>query len=241
MARVITGPRFVLEALRGHAKLEKVFVDAKKPDTNVCELAEKKGIPVARTSATELDKLAEGHRHQGCVAHAQPYRYVELLDALSDLPSSPLLIALDEITDPHNLGAIIRSAVLFGADALLIPKHRSATVTPVVVRASAGATEHACLVQVVNLQRTLLELKDHGFTIFGLDAKAPEKLERLAETTGGRVIVIGSEGRGLRRMVRQRCDMLIHISQHGPLDSLNASVAAGIAIHEATRNSHENP
>ena len=232
MNRLITGPRFVLEALRGHSKVTKVFVDAKRPDVDVYALANEQGISIEERSGADLDRLTKGARHQGCVAQALPYRYVELLDALNEANEHPLIVALDEITDPHNLGAIIRSCVVFGADAVLIPKHRSASITPTVVRSSAGATEHAQLVQVVNLQRSLMELKDHGFTVFGLDAEANDSVSSIA-TQGARAIVVGSEGKGLRRMVRQRCDMLVAIPQHGPLDSLNASVAAGIAIHQA--------
>jgi 23S rRNA (guanosine2251-2'-O)-methyltransferase len=142
------------------------------------------------------------------------------------------LVALDEVTDPQNLGAIIRSAVTLGLDGLIIPRHRAAGITAAVVRASAGATEHASIARVTNLQRTLLSLSKSGLEIVGLDAGADIDVRDLEPSSRGRVLVVGSEGKGLRRMVRQRCDMVVHIRQRGPMDSLNASVAAAIAMYE---------
>ena len=237
MARVITGPRFVLQALRGHSDLVAIYLDAKKPDEQVRSEATERGVPVHEKSRPELDKLAKGTKHQGCVAQAGPYRYLSI-DALES-GDPKLVVALDEVTDPHNLGAIVRSAVTLGADAIVLPKHRSASVTPAVVRASAGATEHAAIIQVTNLQRTLATLSEQRWLIAGLDADGDATVEALATARTPLVLVVGSEGRGLRRMVRQRCDMLVSIAQSGPVGSLNASVAAAIAIYEARRANHE--
>jgi 23S rRNA (guanosine2251-2'-O)-methyltransferase len=168
------------------------------------------------------------------VALADDYQFVEVEEIIAGADGPPALVALDEVTDPQNLGAIIRSAVTLGLDGLVIPKHRAAGITAAVVRASAGATEHAAIARVTNLQRTLLALSESGIEIIGLDASADIDLRELAPSSTGRVLVVGSEGQGLRRMVRQRCDIVVHIPQKGPMDSLNASVAAAIAMYEMT-------
>ena len=233
MSRLVVGHRPVLEALRGRTRVHRVFVESEKRFTDVIESAREAGIPVGTKERAALDELSKGVRHQGIVAVVEPYRFVpvEELTAPRGL-SKPLLVALDEVTDPQNLGAIIRSAVTFGLDGLVIPKHRAATITPAVVRASAGATEHASIARVTNLQRTLLELQQAGLEIVGLDPVAPVGVRDLAASDHGRVLVVGSEGKGLRRMVRQRCDIMVHIPQEGPMDSLNASVAAAVAMYE---------
>lgn len=236
--RVLTGPRFVQEALRSPAarSIHVVYVDdlQRRDLAPLFAAAEKANVRVEAASRASLERFAAGVRHQGVVALAGEYAYADL-DELLALPS-PLLVALDEITDPHNFGAIVRSSMAFGAAGLLVPKHRSATVTPVVVRTSAGATEHAKIAQITNLQRTLLDLsQDHGFEILGLDSDGDVAIDELPPAEGGRVLVVGSEGSGLRRLVRERCDHIVSIRQTGAVESLNASVAAAIAIYELTR------
>lgn len=236
--RVLTGPRFVEEALRSPAarSISAIYVDdpSRKDLVKLVGLAERARIRLDPANRETLDRLAQGVKHQGVVAIAGEYRYAELEELLA-LPS-PLLVALDEITDPHNFGAIVRSAAAFGAAGLIVPKHRNATITPVVVRTSAGATEHSRIAQVTNLQRTLLDLsEDHGFEILGLDSGGDSPLETLPPADGGRVLVVGSEGAGLRRLVRERCHRIVSIRQTGAVESLNASVAAAIAIYELTR------
>ena len=147
-------------------------------------------------------------------------------------------MALDGVENPHNLGAIVRSAVAFGADGVLTLKNRAAPVTPVVVRASAGATEHARIVRVTNLARTLADLVDQGMDAIGLDAEGDLDMDDLPPAPGGRVIVVGAEGQGLRRLVRERCTHLARIAHPGPVASLNASVAASIALFCAWRARH---
>jgi 23S rRNA (guanosine2251-2'-O)-methyltransferase len=147
---------------------------------------------------------------------------------------SPLLVALDEVTDPHNFGAIVRSAVALGAHGVITLKDRAAPVTATVVRASAGATEHAAIARVTNLSRALERLRDEGFTAVGLAGEATVSLRDL-DLRGALVLVVGSEGSGLRRLVRERCDHLARIDLAGPVTSLNASVAAGVALYEAVR------
>ncbi len=232
MSRILAGRRSVLEALRGHAKVHRVLMESKDRLPDVREAARAKGVSVAIEQRSELDRLAEGVRHQGVVAVADPYRYLDVDELVEGSGPRAVFVALDEVTDPQNLGAIIRSAVTLGLDGIVIPKHRAAGITPAVARASAGATEHAAIARVTNLQRTLLSLHETGMEIIGLDAGAEIDLRDIEPAHGKRVLVVGSEGKGLRRMVRQRCDIVVHIPQEGSMDSLNASVAAAIAMYE---------
>jgi 23S rRNA (guanosine2251-2'-O)-methyltransferase len=186
----------------------------------------------------ELDKLAKGQRHQGVVPIAGSYSYLSFEELMTQLPEHSLLVALDEITDPHNFGAIVRSAVALGAHGLITLKHRAAPVTPVVVRASAGATEHARIARVANLAQTLDELAERGFEVLGLAAEGAIDLTALGPSSASRVLVVGSEGRGLRRLVREHCTQLVRIPMSGPIASLNASVAAAIALYAL--QTHEN-
>ena len=232
MTRILAGRRSVLEALRSNTKVHRVFMESEGRFPDVQEAAKADGIPVSTKDRVELDRLAEGVRHQGVLAFADPYRFFDIDELVTHTGRHPILVALDEVTDPQNLGAIIRSAVTLGLDGLVIPKHRAAGITPAVVRASAGATEHAAIARVTNLQRTLLSLHKAGMEIIGLDAAADIDIRDLEPANTGRVLVVGSEGKGLRRMVRQRCNIVVHIPQEGPMDSLNASVAAAIAMYE---------
>ncbi len=232
MTRVVAGRRPVLEAIRGKTKVRRVYTERQREHADVEEAARARKIPVAERDRDELDRLSNGVRHQGVVALADDYAFCDLDELTARAGGAPLLVALDEVTDPQNLGAIVRSAVTLGLDGVIIPKHRAAGITPAVVRASAGATEHASIARVTNLQRTLLALSESGLEIVGLDAGSEHDIRDLQPTSTGRVLVVGSEGKGLRRMVRQRCDNVVQISQQGPMDSLNASVAAAIAMYE---------
>jgi len=234
MSRVLAGRRPVLEALRAQTAVRRIFVENEDRFGDVLQAAKASGIRVTVRDRRDLDDLSGGVRHQGVVAFADPFVF-HPLDVLSArLETAGILVALDEVTDPQNLGAIIRSAVALGVDGLLIPKHRAAGITPAVVRASAGATEHATIARVTNLQRALLTLYEAGMEIVGLDARGDSSIRDLAAPTRSRVLVVGSEGKGLRRMVRQRCEIVVQIPQPGPIDSLNASVAAAIAMYELT-------
>jgi 23S rRNA (guanosine2251-2'-O)-methyltransferase len=232
MTRVLAGHRSVLEALRGKTKVRRIYTEPRRGYPDIREAAEAKGIPLAPRDRAELDRLSEGVRHQGVVALAEDYAFCELDEIIKDAGRAPVLVALDQITDPQNLGAIIRSAVTLGMDGIVIQEHRAAGITAAVVRASAGATEHAAIARVTNLQRTLQWLSESGLEIIGLDAEADIDIRELPPTPRGRVLVVGSEDKGLRRMVRQRCDIVVHIPQQGPMDSLNAAVAAAIAMYE---------
>lgn len=220
------------EALRAHAaELSVVYLaeDTRRELTTIAELAKQRGVVAETRSVRELEALAEGERHQGVIAIGGSYSYVNFEELLDGMPDDALLVALDEITDPHNFGAIVRSAVAFGAYGVITLKQRAAPVTPVVVRASAGATEHARIARVTNLAQTLSSLVERGFEAIGLAGDASHDLRSLS-AGGARVLVIGSEGYGLRRLVRERCTSLVRIPMAGPIESLNASVAAGIAL-----------
>ncbi|UCF47408.1 MAG: 23S rRNA (guanosine(2251)-2'-O)-methyltransferase RlmB [Myxococcales bacterium] len=232
MTRVLAGRRPVLEAMRGNAKVHRIYTEPQRAYPDIHEAADGRGIPLVSRDRAELDRLTDGVRHQGVVAIADDYRFCDVDEIVAGTDGAPVLVALDQVTDPQNLGAIIRSAVTLGLDGLIIPKHRAAGITAAVVRASAGATEHASIARVTNLQRTLLSLSELGMEIVGLDAGADIDIRDLEPSSKGRVLVVGSEGKGLRRMVRQRCDIVVHIRQRGPMDSLNASVAAAIAMYE---------
>jgi 23S rRNA (guanosine2251-2'-O)-methyltransferase len=238
MKRLLLGPHAVSEGLR--AAPDRIAVVYTAEDTrgalgDLLRLARERNVRCEPSEREQLDALADGVRHQGVIAITGEYSYLNLTELLAALPARPLLVALDQITDPHNFGAIVRSAVALGADGVLTLKDRAAPVTPVVVRASAGATELARIARVTNLARTLAELRDAGFQIIGLDAEGKTSLRQLPTTDAGRVLVVGSEGHGLRRLVREQCEVLASIDLGGRLGSLNASVAAGIALYESVR------
>jgi 23S rRNA (guanosine2251-2'-O)-methyltransferase len=236
--RLVAGVHAVREVVRarpGDVVLVYLQANQRKELRQVFQEARSRGVRTEERSKDELDALAEGTRHQGAVAVVGPYPYVDLDALLGDAKAPPLLVALDQITDPHNFGAIVRSAVVFGVDGLIVLERRAAPVTPVVVRASAGATEHARIARVVNLARTLDALHDRGIASVGLAAEGEVLVEDLPPAPEGRVLVVGAEGKGLRRLVRERCQTLARIAQVGPVASLNASVAAGIAMHAAVR------
>jgi len=235
--RVVAGRRAVYEALEGRAEITVVYASA--PDDEglrrIREIAARKKIRIEPRTNEALDALAEGVRHQGVLAIAGPYPYRDLHDLLDEAGAAPLLVALDQVTDPHNFGAIVRSVVAFGARGVITTKDRSAPVTPVVVRASAGATEHVAIARVTNLARALSSLSEEGFELIGLAGEADEKLSDVGPREGGRVLVIGSEGKGLRRLTRKACDRLVRIEMNETIGSLNASVAAGVALYTLTR------
>ncbi len=234
----VGGPRAVSELLEGAPRaVERLFAAPRTPRLDpLLRRAEALGVPVERLPRRDLDAMAAGARHQGVLARCRPYRY-RALESLLQATSAPWLLALDGITDPHNLGAIVRSAVALGVDGIVLPERRAAAVTPTVARTSAGAVFHAAIARVVNLARTLRDLREHGLCVVGLAADADHTLEEalLGCPPGGLVLVVGSEGKGLRRLVRDRCERLAAIPIQGPVASLNASVAASIALYEARR------
>ncbi len=236
MRRILAGPHSVTEALHANAAgVHVVYVATGVRLDQLGQLAKDRGVRIEERTVAEIDALADGLRHQGVLAIGGDFPYLDLEGLLARIEGPPFLLALDEITDPHNFGAMIRSAVALGAHGVLTLKDRAAPVTGAVVRASAGATEHAAIARVTNLARTLAELRDErGLSIVGLDAEGDLDIDALGEAPEGRVIVVGSEGKGLRPLVRKQCTQLARIPMTNAIASLNASVAASIALF-ATR------
>lgn len=195
-------------------------------------------VPIEWTSRVELDYLTKDAVHQGVVLEADPLPLIDLQDWVNDITGSQsLVVVLDSIEDPQNFGAIARSAVACGASALVFGKDRSSPISPTVMKAAAGAMEYIDLIQVTNLPRALEILQGVNFWVAGLDAEG-EKLIWDADFSGRTVLVIGNEGKGIRPLVRKKCDYMVHIPISGPISSLNASVSAAIALMECVRQQH---
>jgi 23S rRNA (guanosine2251-2'-O)-methyltransferase len=233
----VTGLQAVREAIRVHgAGLEQVLVekDGGPQIDAVARFAQDRGANVQRVPRSELDRTAKGARHQGAIAIAPELAIVSLDEIVATLKDDTVMVALDEIEDPQNFGAVIRSSVALGASAVLWPEHHSAPLSPATFRASAGAVEHARLCRVAALPTALETLKDAAAHVVGLDMNA-EKVLADVTTVGPVVLVVGAEGKGLRKPVKKACTDLARLPMKGPIDSLNASVAAGIALYELRR------
>jgi 23S rRNA (guanosine2251-2'-O)-methyltransferase len=236
MTRLICGLQPVREAIRARGEaLELVLVSDMEGAPQLDALARyatDHGAAVKRVPRGELDRMARGAHHQGAIAVAPELT----ICALHDLELGPgtLLCALDELQDPQNFGAVIRSSVALGATGVLWPEHRSAPLSMATFRASAGAVEHATLCRVGSLPDALVKLRASGLLAVGLDAQGPELLSDV-DLSGPVVLVIGAEGKGLRRTVKSACDRLARLPMAGPIASLNASVAAAIALYETAR------
>jgi 23S rRNA (guanosine2251-2'-O)-methyltransferase len=241
--RLVTGLQPVREAIRVHGeRLERVLVEAEggAQIEAVARFAQDRGAAVSRVPRGELDRASKGARHQGAIAYAPDLQLVALEELLAEVDRAhsagerPVFLALDEIEDPQNFGAVIRSSVALGAHAILWPEHHAAPLSPATFRASAGAVEHARLCRVGSLANALSDLARGGATVIGLDANAEKELREI-ETPGAAVLVIGAEGKGLRKPVKRACGALARLPMTGVIDSLNASVAAGIALYELRR------
>jgi len=237
---IIYGMNPVSEALRGTRRAFELFVAGSATDRRLeklLKLAAEKGVPVRNRDKADLSRLCATEHHQGVALRVEGFTYAELEDILERCRASEeqgLLLVLDGVQDPHNLGAIIRSAACAGAHGVVIPKDRAARITPTVEKSSAGAVETVAVAQVVNIAQTLEELKKEGFWIYGAADSAPAALFG-QDFTGPVVLVIGSEGEGIRPLVRKKCDALFSIPMRGGVSSLNASVAAGVALFEVVR------
>lgn len=236
--RVVVGLHPVRELLRAGRPLRRLAVAAGRSDSEVLDellgLARAAGVPVDRVDRDDLDARADGLVHQGVVATAPPYRYADLeevLDAASSAGEVPLLVALDGVTDPHNLGSICRSAEAVGAHAVVVPSRRAAPVTPVAEKAAAGALAHLPVVQVTNLVRSLAAVADRPLWSLGLDADGEVEVADSQLLTEPLVLVVGAEGRGLARLTRDSCDQLVRLPMRGRVGSLNASVAAAVSLY----------
>jgi 23S rRNA (guanosine2251-2'-O)-methyltransferase len=239
---VVAGRNAVLESLRATVPVIALHVgprlDADERISEAISLAAGKGIPVVEAGRAELDRLTGGAIHQGVVLRVRPYSYAHPDDLVSRARAAgqqPLIIALDSVTDPRNLGAIVRSAAAFGAHGVLVPVRRSAGVTAGAWKASAGTLARLPVAQAPNLVRTLAGYQEAGLFVAGLDAGAETPIDQLDLADGPLVLVVGSEGKGLSRLVAERCDAVARIPIRGPAESLNAGVAAGIALYEVAR------
>jgi 23S rRNA (guanosine2251-2'-O)-methyltransferase len=237
--RVICGLQPVREAIRADgSKLSRVLVlEARSPEASpqleaLARFASDHGARVERVERSELDRASRGVHHQGAIAFASDLQVTSLHDLA--LGNRALLVALDEIQDPQNFGAVIRSAVAMSATAVVWPEHRSAPLSASTFRASAGAIEHATLCRVTSLPPALESLRERGVQVVGLDANGPGSIDQV-DLTGPVALVVGAEGKGLRKTVKRVCDVLARLPMPGPIGSLNASVAVAIALYECVR------
>lgn len=239
MEDIIFGRGPVLEALKNTSHIEKIIIKSgpyAKSLIPVIDEAKKKGIIVQQADSGKLDRMAGGENHQGVVAMVSAYAYTTVSDILKnaeDKGESPFVIICDKITDPHNLGAIIRTANCVGAHGVIIPKHESAGVNSVVMKTSAGGALHTPVAKVTNLASTIDDLKEKGFWVTAADMDG-EPMYNI-DLTGSIALVVGSEGKGVSRLVRQKCDFIASIPMRGEINSLNASVAAAVLMYEALR------
>lgn len=242
MANLIIGKNACREALRSGRKLEKILLLkglGEKDQPAISEIrssAEAKKVPVEYAPKKTLDRMADGGVHQGVIALAGEFQYSSLKDMIGfarEREEKLLLLVLDGLEDPHNLGAILRTAECAGVHGVIIPKNRSVGVTETVMKTSAGAAEYVRCAQVTNIPRTIDALKKEGVWVYGCHMGG----DRLWDTdlTGDAALVIGNEGKGISRLVREKCDFMISVPQFGRIDSLNASNAAAVMIYEAVR------
>ncbi|WAM34438.1 23S rRNA (guanosine(2251)-2'-O)-methyltransferase RlmB [Caldicellulosiruptor morganii] len=238
--RTIEGKNPVKEALKAGSSIAEVYVSNTAKDKTISEiinLCKQKGIVVKFVDRNKIDRMAKTKNPQGVIAIAQEYRYYDIDDILleaSGRGEKPFLVLLDEITDPHNFGSIIRSAHLCGAHGIVIEARNSCPITPAVEKASAGAIEYIKIARVVNLRRTIEELKQKGIWVYAADNNATQLLFD-CDFKIPTCIIIGSEGKGISRLVKEGADFLIKIPQKGKVNSYNASVAAGIIFFEVLK------
>ena len=237
---VIEGRNAVIEALRAGENIDKIFIQKGETDKTLGHIASKAraaGIVVVDADKRKLDGMSRPHAHQGVIALAAMREYVsveDILEKAAEKGEKPLIVICDEISDPHNLGAIIRTAECAGAHGIVIPKRRSAGLTAVVAKTSAGAVAHMPVARVANIPSLIKDLKKQGVWVFGTAAKGTTNLYE-ADLKGAAAIVIGSEGDGMTRLAEENCDFLVSIPMKGKLNSLNASAAAAILLYEAVR------
>ncbi len=233
---ILAGIHPVHEALKARRPLDRVLVarGAGGPKLQeIIELCRQQGISVRFEPREALDRVASTGTHQGLVAFGAARAYADLDDVIE---SAHMLVLLDGVEDPHNLGAVIRTVNAAGADAVLIPDRRAASLTDTVAKASAGAIEYTPVVRIGNVSQSLEKLKQRGFWIFGLDERGSQPYDQL-EFADRSVMVLGAEGKGLHALVKKHCDILLHIPMSGQIASLNVSVAAGVVLFEWRRRS----
>lgn len=237
---MLEGRNAVTEALKAGRTIDKVFLASGETDSTlryIASLAKKAGAVVTYCDRRKLDTMSQTGAHQGVIAMAAAHAYVtveDILNAAREKGEQPLIVICDEITDPHNLGAIIRTAECAGAHGVIIPKRRSSGLTAVVGKASAGALEYMKIARVSNLSAAIKTLKENGVWVYGTAADGAAPLYK-TDLTGSTAIIIGSEGEGMGRLVKESCDFMVSIPMKGQINSLNASNACAILLYEAVR------
>ena len=237
---VLVGRNAVTEALKSGRGINKLWIASGDREGSVAEiaaLAKERGIVVQYVERAKIEALAGGHRHQGVLAYVAPVPYAELEDILKAAEAkgeAPFLVLLDELEDPHNLGALLRTADATGVHGILIPKRRSVSLNATVAKTSAGAVEYVPVARIGNVAQTLKKLKEKGFWVAGADMDG-EKAYYEADLTGPLVLVVGSEGKGMSRLTKEACDFIVRMPMVGRINSLNASVAGSILMYESMR------
>ncbi|WP_163655634.1 23S rRNA (guanosine(2251)-2'-O)-methyltransferase RlmB [Listeria sp. PSOL-1] len=235
----IGGRNPILEVLRSKRDIHKIYIAEGSKNgvmQQIISLAKENKIEIRFVPKAKIDQVVTG-AHQGVAAQIAAYKYFELehlFHQAEEKNEQPFFVILDELEDPHNLGSIMRTVNAVGAHGIIIPKRRSVSLTQTVAKASTGAIEYVPVVRVTNISRTIEDLKKRGVWIFGTDAKGREDY-RTMDATLPLALVIGSEGRGMSRLVREKCDFLVHLPMVGQVTSLNASVAAGLLLYEVYR------
>lgn len=237
---VLVGRNAVTEALKSGRGINKLWIASGDREGSVAEiaaLAKERGIVVQYVERAKIEALAGGHRHQGVLAYVAPVPYAELEDILKAAEAkgeAPFLVLLDELEDPHNLGALLRTADATGVHGILIPKRRSVSLNATVAKTSAGAVEYVPVARIGNIAQTLKKLKEKGFWVAGADMDG-EKAYYEVDLTGPLVLVVGSEGKGMSRLTKEACDFIVRMPMVGRINSLNASVAGSILMYESMR------
>lgn len=237
---VLVGRNAVTEALKSGRGINKLWIASGDREGSVAEiaaLAKERGIVVQYVERAKIEALAGGHRHQGVLAYVAPVPYAELEDILKAAEAkgeAPFIVLLDELEDPHNLGALLRTADATGVHGILIPKRRSVSLNATVAKTSAGAVEYVPVARIGNIAQTLKKLKEKGFWVAGADMDG-EKAYYEADLTGPLVLVVGSEGNGMSRLTKEACDFIVRMPMVGRINSLNASVAGSILMYESMR------
>lgn len=240
MADYVWGRNPVLETLRSSRRVHRLLVAEGIREAGIQDVlaeAERRRVPVEYVPRRRLDDLTRGAVHQGCVASVAPREYAALEDLLAlaeQRGEPPLLLILDSIQDVHNLGSLLRTAEAVGAHGLILPEHRAAGLTPAVDKSSAGAVEHLLVAQVTNLTRAIDTLKKRGLWVVGLAGEATQDYDRV-DLDRPLALVVGSEGKGISRLVREHCDFLVRLPMRGQINSLNAAVAGSIILYAAWR------
>ncbi|WP_024621617.1 23S rRNA (guanosine(2251)-2'-O)-methyltransferase RlmB [Metaclostridioides mangenotii] len=235
----VEGRNPVIEAIKNNREIDKIMIANSAKEGSIKKIigmAKEKNLVIQYVEKQKLDEIGESHAHQGVIAQVSEYKYADLDEVLQDVKSKdedPFFIILDEINDPHNLGSIIRTADAVGAHGVIIPKRRSVHITPVVIKASAGAIEYVPVCKVTNIVNTIKKLKDEGLWIAAVDMDGDVFYEQNMKGPLG--LVIGSEGYGISRLVKENCDFKVKMPMVGNVTSLNASVAGSIVLYEVLK------